>query len=138
MSISKNIFLSFITAVFATILMLFPCTACARDCVATEADNGKQYNLDIGDTLCIALEGNPTTGYSWKIASEASGSLLYVGQSYQSTSDLIGAGGTFTFTFQGAAKGTSTLRLIYVRPWEKFSEPTKTFEILVSVETDEQ
>jgi predicted secreted protein len=45
---------------------------------------------------------------------------------------VVGAGGTQTFTFATAA-GETTLTLVYYRPWEELYEPEKIFSVEVVV-----
>jgi inhibitor of cysteine peptidase len=101
----------------------------------TEANNGKTICLEVSDTVSLNLDGNPTTGYMWEISSIDRDFLQVVEQSYNSSSDLIGAGGMFTFTFRAAAKGSTNLCLVYARPWEKTSPPAKTFEVTVVIDS---
>ena len=129
----KSLFLSIGTFIAST-LAFFPCEVSARDLTATEADNGKSFNLAIDDTLNVTLEGNPTTGFTWEVTSENPAVVHKVAQSYTSSSNLTGAGGTFTFTFRAASEGSSNLHFVYARPWEKNTEPAKTFDLTISVD----
>jgi hypothetical protein len=38
-------------------------------------DDGSRVNLEPGDTLVIALDANPTTGYGWNVVREMGSSL---------------------------------------------------------------
>ena len=48
-------------------------------------------------------------------------------------SSLAGAGGRFTFRLLANAPGTSPLRLVYRRPWEKEVPPLQYFDLAVTV-----
>lgn len=102
-------------------------------------DNGKTFTLKAGDTVKVVLAGNPTTGYTWAAAlDEASAALLRLEgepEYVQETTDesVVGAGGTFTFTFTALKAGKATLKLIYARPWESV-QPLETFEATLTVE----
>ncbi len=109
------------------------------DQTLTQADNGESVTLAQGDILKIELPSNPSTGYSWHIASNSNDVLAPVGQpqfSLGSQTPMPGAGGTETFTFKAVAAGESTLTLIYNRPWETNVTPTPndTFTVTVTVQ----
>jgi inhibitor of cysteine peptidase len=100
-----------------------------------EADAGTTIQLRAGEQLRIALSGNPTTGYSWELASTDEKVLKSLGQpEYKSGSQALGAGGMFTFTLQAVAPGTTAVQLVYRRPFEKNVAPAKTFEVKAVVQ----
>jgi inhibitor of cysteine peptidase len=100
----------------------------------SEQDTGREVALRVGEKLEITLAGNPTTGYSWEAASVDTNILKQVGErKYQRDSNLIGAGGKFTFSFDAIAPGKTALQLTYRRPWEKNVPPAKKYEIIVTV-----
>jgi inhibitor of cysteine peptidase len=101
----------------------------------TEADAGSMVELRRGDRLSISLGGNPTTGYSWQVAAVDERVLAPAGEpGYRASSPAIGGGGSFTFGFQAVAAGSTALRLVYRRPWEKRRRPAQTFAVAVTVE----
>jgi inhibitor of cysteine peptidase len=100
----------------------------------TEADAGSAIALRRGDRLAVSLGGNPTTGYTWQVTAVNERVLAPVGEAgYRPSSPAIGAGGVFTFEFEAAGAGHTTLRLAYRRPWEK-RRPAQTFTVAVTVE----
>jgi inhibitor of cysteine peptidase len=107
----------------------------AKSALALEAkDNGRQIELEKGQTLAISLEGNPSTGYTWEMV-ESEGSILrQVGEiEFKAESDLVGAPGTQTLRFEAVESGQTELELVYHRPWEKDVEPLETFTLQVTV-----
>lgn len=109
------------------------------DQMLTEADNGKPVTLKVGDTLTVQLASNPSTGYSWKVIEDDTAVLEQVGEpqfDLGSKTPMPGAGGTETFTFRATAAGTTTLTLLYSRPWETDTTPTpqNTWTAEVTVE----
>ncbi len=107
----------------------------AKPALALEGkDNGRQIELQKGQTLAISLEGNPSTGYTWEMA-ESEGSILrQVGEiEFKAESDLVGAPGTQTLRFEAVESGQTELKLVYHRPWEKDLEPLETFTLQVTV-----
>ena len=100
----------------------------------SEADAGKTVELRPGKQLNIVLNGNPTTGYQWELASVNELVLKSLGQpTYKASSQALGAGGMFEFMFQAAASGKSDLQLVYRRPFEKDTAPLKTYQVSVVV-----
>jgi len=100
----------------------------------SEQDNGSTVTLQVGQQLDISLVANPTTGYQWEVASGDSAVLKQLGEpTYTADSAALGSGGTMTFHFVAAARGETTLKLIYHRTFEKDTPPLKTFEITVVV-----
>jgi inhibitor of cysteine peptidase len=99
------------------------------------SDNGENVRLFAGQELIIQLDGNPTTGYTWETKDLDTNMFMQVGDARFTSSDpkLVGSGGTQTLTLKVLNAGTSTLTLIYHRPWEKDVKPAKTFTVTVTV-----
>ncbi|MBN1631396.1 MAG: protease inhibitor I42 family protein [Thermoleophilia bacterium] len=100
-----------------------------------EEDDGSTVTVEAGDIVDVVLEGNPTTGYGWTVdlSTEDAAILEQVGEpTYVPDSELVGAGGTYTFRFRALAVGEATLVLNYARPWESVP-PLKTFSVTVAV-----
>jgi inhibitor of cysteine peptidase len=99
-----------------------------------EGDSGKTVELAVGQELQVQLAGNPTTGYTWSLTGLDENFLQQQGEpDYESDSDLIGAGGTATYTFKAESAGQTTLKLIYSRSFEPDNPPKKTFEVEVVI-----
>ena len=99
-----------------------------------EAENGKTVELNAGDTLTISLAGNPTTGYNWYVASVDANILKQQGEPvFSASSNLVGAGGTLTLTFQAALAGQTSLVLDYKRIWETGVPPAQIYSVTVVV-----
>lgn len=82
------------------------------------AQNGKSVSLHVGDQLLVSLKANVTTGFAWKIRSVKREvlkphSIKYVPD--PNPKHLVGAGGTYKLRLKALAKGTTTLRLKYLR-----------------------
>ena len=120
------------------ILLLFVASGgCAKDGAKTvrisDADNGKTIPLRVDQVLNISLEGNPTTGYNWEVASKGLSATEQIGEpEFRPSSNLIGAGGKVTLRFLAKAKGKEKLILVYRRSWEK-EAPLKEFQITIVV-----
>ena len=107
----------------------------SREVALDDRDNRKQIELKQGQTLAITLESNPSTGFSWTQQDDQPGDVLVlVGEpEYRSKSTLPGGGGTETLRFRAERPGTTTLQLIYRRPWEEDAQPAATYTLTVSV-----
>ena len=104
----------------------------------TDNDNGKAFTVKVGDIITVVIPGNMTTGYSWAAAlSEKDAALLQQqGEpvyAQGSNGSVVGAGGTFTFTFKAAAAGQAALKLAYARPWEN-GAPAQTYEVELTIQ----
>lgn len=110
------------------------------DQVLTASDNNSSVTLSVGDALSIQLPSNPSTGYSWQIVANDKQVLLPVGAGQFSLdtgkTPMPGAGGTETFNLKAVGKGSTTVTLVYVRPWETTVTPTPndTFTVKVTVQ----
>ncbi len=107
----------------------------AKSALALEAkDNGRQIEVEKGQTLAINLEGNPSTGYTWEMVESEDSILRQVGEiEFEAESDLVGAPGTQTLRFEAVESGQTELKLVYHRPWETDVEPLETFTLQVTV-----
>lgn len=88
-----------------------------------------------GNQFTIVLPSNQTTGYSWRMASQLNNNVVrQLGNRYVEPSEgMIGRGGTELWTFKAVGKGTQTISMEYVRPWEQNAQPAKkrTFSVTV-------
>ena len=73
------------------------------------------------NTAIVQLEGNATTGYSWDYTIVPDGIVNEVSHDYvqsDAAQGTAGAGGTYIFTFEGAAPGQAEITFNYARQWE--------------------
>ena len=95
---------------------------------------GDSISVENGDTFVIALEANPTTGYSWE--AEPNDDVEFVSsKQVQSNANAIGAPGTQQLTFKAVQQGSTTLTLNYLRPFDPPSTPpaqTEEFDVTVT------
>lgn len=125
-----------ISILILVLALLAGASGCRPQTVRLEAGgNGRPVELAVGARLLVALPGNPSTGYTWEVKEGAAPILELVGEPAFTSDDpdLIGAGGTLTLTFRAIQPGTTTLVLVYHRPWETDVEPLDTFSVTVTV-----
>lgn len=101
----------------------------------TPEQNNSAVALPLGQTLAVALPGNPSTGYSWQVV-DNDGSILAQSSDPVSLAprSVPGAGGVQLFTFEAVSPGEMTLDMVYTRPWEADAESANTFTLDVTVE----
>jgi len=123
----------FLVALAGMVILITGCGSVQTQLSA--ADNGKTVEVKAGDQIVIALEGNPSTGYTWEAKDLDASMFQQIGETEFKSSNpgLIGAGGTLTLTFKTLKAGTSALTLIYHRPWETDVAPVNTFMVNVTV-----
>jgi inhibitor of cysteine peptidase len=103
----------------------------------TEADNGRAVTVKAGEDIQVVLKGNPTTGYSWTSTMSDQAVLQQQGDPVYAQGNtnpsIVGAGGTFTFTFKAAAAGQVTLKFDYARPFDTGVAPIQTCSLTITV-----
>ena len=125
-----------IAVVFAALTFLAACKPVAQF-ELTETDSGRTIEINKDATVTIKLSSNPSTGYAWTVAAvdgtilQQQGDKIY--DQGNTAPNVVGAGGTETFTFKGLAAGQSALQLVYSRSWETGVPPIQTFEITIDV-----
>ena len=103
-----------------------------------QAYTDPEETIDIGAddefVVLIALESNPTTGYSWE-ASYDETHLELVEETYElgeyAEQGLVGAGGTELFRFKALKSGEVEITMDYKRSWETEVLEQKVFTVEV-------
>lgn len=101
----------------------------------TYTDTSQPIGVRVGGEFTIALESNPSTGYSWQPTYEMD-LLQLVEREFEQkkgTSGLVGAGGTESFRFKALQQGSTEITLTYRRSWEEQSEGQTTKVFAVSI-----
>ncbi len=118
--------------------LLFSGCGLAKEVKLDAAANGRQVELQKGQTLVITLESNPTTGYRWEVVELEESILRQMGEPEFKVSDSReppppGTGGWETWRFEAVKAGQTALELVYHRAWEEGVEPLETFSLQVVV-----
>ncbi|MFC9435696.1 protease inhibitor I42 family protein [Nocardia sp. NPDC057030] len=104
----------------------------------TEADNGQERTLAVGQSLVVTLPANPSTGYLWQITELDANLLQAQGDPGFKPDPNVpvapGSGGGSVWTFVGKAAGSTKLSMDYLRPWEQGIEPAQKFSMTIKVE----
>jgi inhibitor of cysteine peptidase len=114
------------------ILALASCAPQPTTLTVGAAQSGATIDLRTGDTVVVALESNPSTGFDWVLVGPAAPALDSGQRTYASSGTALGAPGTVTYRFRAVAEGTTRLVMHYLRSWESLP-PERTFELTVRV-----
>ena len=81
----------------------------------------------------IALDSNPSTGYSWRVKTIDNSLTNLVNDTYLApSSKLLGAPGKEIITFQALKQGHTTIVLQYIRPSD-LNHPAATYSIELAI-----
>jgi inhibitor of cysteine peptidase len=123
--------------VLSTVLVLISGCSSSGDVELVASDAGRQVQVERGDVIVVTLESNPTTGYRWEAVLAGDGVLMQEDEAeYQESQQgqpVVGAGGQEVLRFRAQGSGTTTLQLVYHRPWEDDVAPERTFAVQVTV-----
>lgn len=120
----------------AAIAILAGCAAQGAKSVDVDSATyaGNTVALTTGDTLRVRLVSNPGTGYRWAQAAPTPTVLTFIDSTFTGPAGTaVGAPGVQQFRFLAAQPGSSTLVLLYARPWETDPTSTDTVRINLSV-----
>lgn len=107
----------------------------AQEVVIDQSAAGSTVTICPGQKLKVNLQGNPTTGFVWELLPESDSPLERQGEPlYTPGGSAPGAGGLFSFVFQARATGSTLLKFIYHRTFEKGAAPARSFEVKVVVQ----
>jgi predicted secreted protein len=93
-------------------------------------DAGRARAAAPGDTIVVALDESPTSGYRWAVDAVEPTVLTAVGDEYTPSSSGLGGGGVHRFRFDVAGTGASRIRLALRRSWDPDSV-VDTFETTI-------
>ena len=121
-----------ITGVFLTVCLIAGCGAEVK--AYTDPEEKIDISANKEFVILIALESNPTTGYSWQAGYDET-MLELVEETYElgeyAKQGLIGAGGTELFRFKALKSGEVEITMSYKRPWETDVLDRKIFTVEV-------
>ena len=120
--------------VLALLALSFACVSGDAAVTIDGGDAGTTVAVDVGETLRVELEGNPTTGYEWEVSAVDDAVLRFEDSDFDPDSDAEGASGIVTLEFEAVGAGSTLLELIYRPPWEPPSGSHQRYTVTVSVE----
>lgn len=115
--------------------------ACSRDATHTaplivESQRQCPVHLSVGQPFTLTLPSNPSTGYRWKVQSNAAEVLTPLGPEVYSNPEaggMVGSAGQSTWRFRARQAGEAHLLLVYQQPWDAQAAPAETFDCQLSV-----
>ena len=123
----------FLVLVMTSILAVCLVAGCGGE-VKAYSDPGETIDSGVNKEfiILIALESNPTTGYSWE-ANYDETMLELVEETYElgeyAQQGVVGAGGTELFRFRALECGEIKITMVYKRPWEEEVLDQKVFTV---------
>jgi inhibitor of cysteine peptidase len=88
--------------------------------ILCQSDNGKTFELSLGQSFLIQLNENPTTGYRWEVSKTDADLVKLTEDKYlQNFDSATGGGGVRIFTFTANSVGEDQIQLKHRRFWEK-------------------
>jgi inhibitor of cysteine peptidase len=99
--------------------------------------NGRELNLQVGETLEISLAENASTGYRWAVTPESAdrfANILHRGKAAAEGEGIPpGKPGVRRFFLEALEPGTADVELEYRRPWETGKPAARAFKLRVRV-----
>lgn len=96
-----------------------------------ESDDGGKFEVSVGETLELTLPEVSGTGFRWAFTSRGEPVLALEKEDY-ALATAPGSRRTHCWRFKALAAGTTRLKLVYARPWEK--RPVRMFKLTIRVE----
>jgi inhibitor of cysteine peptidase len=98
----------------------------------SEREEHNAVTVRRGERFKIELQSNPSTGYRWHIVFSNKSILKPISSEFvPKIANQIGSTGIQQFNFEATKEGTTSIKLIYKRPWER--EAVKSNEFFVNV-----
>jgi inhibitor of cysteine peptidase len=98
-----------------------------------ESHDGQEVGLKVGEDLEITLVENRTTGFQWALKTKTDSSCALMIDESEGIAGPAGKGGSHRWCFRAVRPGTEAIELEYRRPWEKGTQPGRTFKLSVRV-----
>jgi inhibitor of cysteine peptidase len=103
--------------------------------VITESDASAPVVLQPGEDFFIAMQSNPSTGYSWTQKVADGVILTYQGAVKENPAQAMpGAPGQQIFIYHANRTGSTTITFGYSRPFEPDSAPQRTVTFTIQVQ----
>ena len=86
----------------------------------TGSDTGRLVHVRVATPIELRLSTTPGTGYRWQFAVRPDPRVVRVRWTklVEPTSGLVGAPATRVWRFVAVGRGTTGMKLVYVRPWQ--------------------
>jgi predicted secreted protein len=91
----------------------------------------KTISTVVGRKFEIAVDSNPTAGYSWQAEVDKE-KLRLSEHTVNPTGMTLGAAAQERFVFESLAPGDAVIRLVYKRPWEEKAQKIIAYEVRIA------
>ncbi len=126
--------LTIMLSCLSVIFLITGCNTKQKPIKLTMKNNNSTVQVQPNTEFTVELKTNPTTGYLWKQLSENNQSIKLEKTAFKiKDAKLIGSGGTRTLIYKTLIPAQTTLKLGYLRPWEKDVPPIKVFSVKIVV-----
>jgi inhibitor of cysteine peptidase len=98
-----------------------------------ERSDGSEIKVAANDEFAVALPETRTAGYRWITTENGAPILTLSSETTIPNAGAAGGAGRHVWHFRVVSAGETKLKLEYRRPWEKSTEPTRTFTLKVHV-----
>lgn len=96
------------------------------------SESPETISVPVEATFSIILPANPTTGAIWGLR-HMPDSVMLMSAGYSptptSSSEVVGSGGEFSYTFKVMNQSGGNINLDYGRPWEKEAWVTRVINL---------
>jgi predicted secreted protein len=101
----------------------------------TGADDGRLVHVHVGTAIELRLATTPGTGYRWQFAAKPDARVIRLRWTklVEPSSGMVGAPATQLWRFAAVGRGTTRVRLVYVRPWRP-THGARTFSLRFAVD----
>ena len=105
------------------------------------SESDSNITVEKGTSFVIKIKSNASTGYSWALSKPLNTKFLkLINSEYQNAAQksnstpVTGAPGFELWKFSALKKGSTQIKLMYHRPWEKDVKPSQelTFKIKIN------
>ena len=100
--------------------------------VFDQHSDGKEIQLQKGESFRITLAETPTSGYQWHFLSDGAPVCTLVGDSFRAGSQQAGGAGVHEWHFEAKSPGRATLKMELARGWDR-TATTRSFALSVIV-----
>jgi inhibitor of cysteine peptidase len=99
-------------------------------------DTADAIQVEVGEQFQISLESNPSTGHKWQFMSPVDSTLLSLVESRYipkpNPEKFVGRGGNEQWLFEALAKGSTSVSMRYLQPWDSTSV-ARTVEFQIEI-----
>lgn len=120
--------------IFLLFVFAFQCfTICKDDSTITEKCDGKTITVPLSGDFHIALHANPSTGFDWEILEIDTTKIVFREKRFIGNNKIPGSSGLEHLVFKPVEKGTSFIKLGYLRSWEGRGSMEDSFSVFIKV-----